>query len=92
MSSVTRSERLDLRLPADVKAQIEKAAALCGQTLSNFVLGATTRHAREVIQEAEEIQLTDRDRDCLMAALGDTRAEPGPALKRAAARYKTMVE
>jgi uncharacterized protein (DUF1778 family) len=91
MSSIARTERLDLRVSADLKDLIEKAAALSGQTVSSFVLGATTQRAREVVSEVEVIQLSDRDRDRLLAALDDRKARPGAALKKAARRYRSLL-
>lgn len=83
-----RSERLDLRLAPEVKQEIERAAALSGQSLSNFVLGAAVPRAREVLREADVIRLTARDRDRFLAALDRDDAEPNAALTRAAERYK----
>ena len=89
MDTIARRERLDLRLPADKKQTIEQAAALSGQTVSNFILSTTVRQARKVIRESASIELSNRDRDRFLAALDDADAKPNAALLRAAGRYKT---
>lgn len=88
MATIAKNERLDLRLSADLKRTIEQAAALCGQTVSTFILGYTVRRARKVIREADVIELSDRDRDRFLTALDDADARPNAALLRAAERYK----
>ena len=88
MATNTKDERLDLRLPAQLKRTIERAAALSGQTVTTFILGTTVRRARRVIREANVIELSDRDRDRFLAALDNTDARPNAALLRAAERHK----
>jgi uncharacterized protein (DUF1778 family) len=92
MASATRGERLDLRVPAELKRTIERAATLSGETVSGFVLGVALRRARRVIRESEVIELSDRDRDRLLAALDDADARPTPALRRAVARHKALTD
>lgn len=92
MASATRGERLDLRVPAELKRTIERAAALSGQTVSSFVLGVALRRARRVIRESEVIELSGRDRDRLLAALDDADARPSPALVRAVERHKALTD
>jgi uncharacterized protein (DUF1778 family) len=88
MAAVPRTERLDVRMAPEVKSEIERAAALSGQTVSNFVIEATVRRARKVIREASEIRLSARDRDRFLAALDRTDAKPNAALLKAAKRHK----
>lgn len=85
------TERLDMRVPSDLKRLIEEAAALTGQTVSTFILGLASRRARKVIREAETIALSCRDRDRLLAAL-DSPSKPNAALLKAAERYKLKVK
>ena len=91
MSASSKSERVDLRLPADQKRLIEQAATLSGLTLSGFILGSTLERARDVLRETTVIELSGRDRDRFLSALDDERARPGPALRRAARRHKQML-
>ncbi len=90
MAAASKTERVDPRVPADQKRLIEQAASLSGQTVSSFIPNLTLRHAREVVRENTVIELSKRDWDRLLAALNDTEAEPGPALRRAAKRHKEL--
>jgi uncharacterized protein (DUF1778 family) len=91
VATASRTERLDFRVPADQKRLIEQAAALSGLTVSSFILGSTVEHAREVVKGASLIELSNRDRDHLLAALNDFDARPNPALRRAAKLHKNML-
>ena len=90
VATASKTERVDLRVPADQKRLIEQAACLSGQTVSSFILNLTLRHAREVVRENAVIELSRRDWDRFLAALNDTEAKPGPALRRAAKRHKEL--
>ena len=92
MSAVsnTKGTRLDVRVTQDVKQEIERAASLSGETVSNFVLGASVRRARRVIRDSTTIRLSSRDHERFLAALDRDDAKPNAALVRAAERYKAM--
>lgn len=79
--------RLDFRLASDQKSLIERAARLLGQTVSQFAIAALVRSAHDAIQQASTTELTVRDRDRFLSML-DSNAEPNPALKSAAKRYR----
>ncbi len=83
-----KSERLNLRLTAEQKRAIERAAALSGQSLTDFVLSTIARQSRRVIRDWEVIRLADRDRDLFLAALDRTDARPLSGMQRADARHK----
>ena len=80
--------RLNFRLSAELKQTIEAAAALTGQTVSDFALSELVGSARRVIQEHDRTVLTNRDRDVFLAMLAQTDARPNKALVAAARRYK----
>jgi uncharacterized protein (DUF1778 family) len=88
MAVLTNEARLNFRLPADLKAVIEQAAAANGQTVSDFAVSTLARAAREVVRQQEVTVLTNRDRDRFLALLDDPSFKPNDALKKAAARYK----
>ena len=77
-----RSERLEARIPPDLKALYATAADLCGQTLTDFVLSTVTDAARRIVRENEVLEWTRRDQQTFAAALMHP---PAPALKLAAA-------
>jgi uncharacterized protein (DUF1778 family) len=79
--------RLDFRLNRQVKEVIEQAAAVSGQSVSDFAVSALYRMAREVLEKEQTTRLSNRDRDIFLTVL-DSDAKPNEALKRAAKRYK----
>jgi uncharacterized protein (DUF1778 family) len=81
-----RGERLDLRITAEAKRQLERAAALSGETISMFVLRASLGRARSVIRESGRITLSARDRARFLAALDREEPRLIEALNKAFAR------
>lgn len=88
MSTVKNDARLNFRLPEELKATIEKAAARLGQSVSDFAVSTLVREAREVIREHDVTELSNRDRDIFVSVLDDAEARPNAALAAAADRYK----
>ncbi len=87
-TELPRDARLDVRLTTEHKRLIEQAAALSGQSLSDFAVSHLIQEARATVQNATVTHLTARDRDTFLNLLDDTDAKPNAALKRAARRYK----
>jgi uncharacterized protein (DUF1778 family) len=83
-----KSERLNLRLSTEQKRTIERAAALSGLSLTDFILSTVSLQSRRLLREWEVIRLTNRDRDLFLAALDRSAARPLPGLGRAATRHK----
>ena len=90
MTTALHTARLNFRLPADLKQAIEDAAALAGQTVSDFAISALTQSARTVIKDQDSTVLNKRDR-ALFVKLLDRAARPNKALAAAARRYKKIV-
>ena len=83
-----QKERLDFRLLAEQKRRIERAAALTGQTVTDFAAAALDERASEVLQSHEVTELSDRDRDMFLAMLDDVDTQPNEALRAAAQTYR----
>lgn len=81
-----RESRLSFRIPPADKDLVEKAAGIERESLTDFVLRAIRERARQVIQEHEEIVLTERDFDRFLAAL-DNPPPANDAFRQAAAEY-----
>ena len=82
-----KTERLEARVPAKLKAELLRAAALQGQTLTDFVLSATAKAARRTIREHTILELSQRDQ----VAFADALLDPPDAtlrLAEAARRYR----
>ena len=84
-----RDARLDFRLQSEHKKLIEQAAAASGQSVSEFALSHLIRIASETIDRATSTRLNQRDRDAFLRLIMDE-AEPNPALKAAADRYRSQ--
>jgi uncharacterized protein (DUF1778 family) len=85
---IKTNARLNLRLQPDLKQVIEQAAAVTGQTISDFAISTLVQAARQVVEQRDVTELTTRDRDRFLALLDDTNRNPNKALKAAAARYR----
>lgn len=67
--SRVRGERLETRVTADQKTLIERAAALQGRTLTDFVLTSVQDAARRAIEEHQRLDLSIRDSQAFVQAL-----------------------
>jgi uncharacterized protein (DUF1778 family) len=83
--------RLEARLPASVYALLERAAALQGRTLSDFVVSAAHDAAQRTIQDERIIRQCVEDQTRFAQALIDPPA-PNAALARAMRRHARHVE
>lgn len=82
-----RDERIDLRVSADLKTLLSRAAAYSGMSLSGFLVAVASDHAKQVIGEHETVTLSLRDWKAFLAAL-DEADKPRPRLEAAARRYR----
>jgi uncharacterized protein (DUF1778 family) len=82
-----KTERLEARIPGEVKAILTRAASLQGRSLTDFVVGSATEAARRIIRESEVLELSARDQVAFArAVLSPPRATR--ALRAAARRYR----
>ena len=58
---VEDNNRMSLRIRADEKAKLMRAAALKQTDLTDFVIQHALRAAKAVIEEADHLQLSERD-------------------------------
>ncbi len=68
-TAAKKDERLEARLPVELKELIKKAARLEGLSLSDFVINAASVSARQIIREHEIIELSRVDQIKLAEAL-----------------------
>ena len=81
-----RMQRLEMRIPLERKALLQRAAALRGITLTEFVMAATIEAAVQIIQMHEPMVLSSADSRAFSAAI--LRSMPANArLARAAQEY-----
>jgi uncharacterized protein (DUF1778 family) len=65
----TRAERLETRVTAEQKSLIERAAALQGRSVTDFVLTSVQDAARRAIEEHSRLALSVRDSEAFVDAL-----------------------
>jgi uncharacterized protein (DUF1778 family) len=83
-------ERLEARVPADIKAIIQHAADLTGRSLTEFVVTSAREAAEEAIREHEVIMLSARDGVIFFEAVLEA-AEPNDALVEAFRRRRELL-
>jgi uncharacterized protein (DUF1778 family) len=86
ISKARSSARLEARVSLETKALCQKAAAIQGSTLTEFVVKCAVEAARRTVRDNEFVELTKRDRIAFVEALLNA---PGPnaKLRRAAERH-----
>lgn len=85
-----RRERLEARVSAEQKALMERAAALEGRSLTDFVVGSAQAAAVATIRQHEVITLTARDSAVFVEALMNPPA-PNVRLREAARRHRDLI-
>lgn len=83
----SRGARLEARISPAQKSVLQRAAALSGRTLSEFVVASAHEAASKVIEDHELIRLSRTEQTVFVKSLLAPRA-PGTALRKAAAAYK----
>jgi uncharacterized protein (DUF1778 family) len=68
-ASRVRAERLEARITVDQKRLIERAAALEGRSITDFVLASVQEAARRTIEEHHRLELSVRDTEVFVDAL-----------------------
>jgi uncharacterized protein (DUF1778 family) len=86
-----RTERLAVRVPADVKELLQRAAGLKGRSLSDFVVASAQEAAEATIRQHDTMQLTVRDSRALVEALLNPPA-PNAVLRAAFEEYRSSAE
>lgn len=87
---MTTTARFDLKMDADEKAIVAKAAALMGTTMAGFVRVAAKEKAQVLLEREARLTLSERDFGAFAVAL-DTAFAPNPALKGALTQARRKV-
>ena len=85
-----RRERLEARVSPEQKMLLERAAALEGRSLTDFVVGSAQSAAMEIIRRHEAISLTARDSLAFIQALMQ-QPTPNEHLRAAARRHRDLI-
>lgn len=83
----TKEDRLQVRLDAESKSVLQRAARYRHKTVSQFVLATALEEAEKVIRENEIVTLSGPDWKIFYDALTNP-PKPNAALRKAFAKYK----
>ena len=83
--ALENNSRMSLRIPAADKALLMRAAALQNRGLTDFVIRTGVQAARAVIEQAERVQLSERDSLRVLELLENPPAPNAPLLAAARA-------
>ncbi len=83
----TRAERLETRVTAEQKNLIERAAALQGRTVTDFVLTSLQDAARRAIEDHHKLELSVHDSEAFVDALLNPKPVPD-RLRDTVRRYR----
>jgi len=61
--------RVEFRMPADLKSEVEEAAALVGATFTSFATEILVARARQIKHEYGLTVMNDRERDAFLELL-----------------------
>ncbi len=86
-----KSARIETRVSQEQKELIERAAAVSGRTVSDFVLAHVEVAAKKVIEEHEKLYLDQTQSRILVDALLSPK-KPNKKLKTAMEQHRKRVE
>src|SRR2546427_176302 len=89
MGKISGIARLEARLPAEIHAQLKRAAEIQGRTLTDFVIAAAHEAACRTIEEAEIMRLSIEDQRQIAEDILNP-PKPAPALRRAFKHHQKL--
>lgn len=87
---MTTAARFDLKMDAEEKDVIAKAASLMGTTMAAFVRAAAKEKAQQMLERESRVTLSQKDFAAFASAL-DTAFQPNPALQNALTQARKKV-
>lgn len=84
-------ERITARVPHSTRSIIERAAAIYGATINQFMVQAAVERATEVLQGTEAVKLSARDAKTFLNALANP-PQPNEKLLEAVHAHDRLVK
>ncbi|MCC6792367.1 MAG: DUF1778 domain-containing protein [Thermomicrobiales bacterium] len=84
-----KKERLEARVPSEIKSLAEHAATLSGISLTDLIIQSIKTYSEGIIEREKIIRLTAQD-SMIFADVVLNRTEPNEALRDAAQRYRDL--
>ena len=88
--SARNRSRLNVRISPEIKERIQRAAYILGQDLTEFTSITLNRHAQEVIENHDQIILSEKDYNFFVDALGKPVRKPSKRSLSALKEYKRV--
>ena len=86
-----RTARIDARIPPEALAMVKRAAEIEGRSVSDFVIEAAQRAARQTIEDSHVIRLAAEDQLRFAQMLLEP-APLSPAMERARAAHARLTQ
>lgn len=83
-------ERITARLPSSTRSIIERAAAIYGASINQFIVQAAVERANEVLRSMETVKLSARDARVFMDALASP-SQPSKELLDAVQAHDRLI-
>ena len=84
-------DRITARVPHSTRSIIERAAAIYGATINQFIVQAAVERAHEVLHNMEMVKLSSQDAQVFIEALTNPQA-PNKNLQEAFSAHEQLVE
>ena len=84
-------DRITARIPRANRVILERAAAIYGATLNQFIVQSALDRAGEILRQEEALHLSERDARAFLDAL-DNPPPPADALVQALQAHGTLVK
>lgn len=84
-------DRITARIPRANRAILERAAAIYGATLNQFIVQSALDRAGEILRQQETLHLSERDARAFLDALDDP-PTPADALVQALQAHDSFVK
>lgn len=82
--------RLNVRISPEIKARIQRAASILGQDLTEFTSNTLNQYAQEIIENHDQILLSEKDYKFFVDALNKPARKPSERSIKALKEYKRM--
>ena len=87
---VIKKDRLEVRIAADQKRLIQRAADISGRSLSDFVVACLQEASLKTIEQLEKVKVSERDSIVFAEALLNP-PEPDEHLRAAFRRHEELL-
>lgn len=87
--TVKHQQRIGARIPMGVLQTLQRAAALTGATLNQFLVQSAIKEAQAVIEREQTLKLSQRDAEQLLDLL-ENPPPPNAVLAAAQSRYQEL--